>query len=133
MIAVLAQDDRLADLQSLLDAVPLAVLLLDRTIAVRLVNAEAADLLKGRAELRIVGPTMHVRRKDELLGFEEAIRSIFASGNNASFTFFSRAGVAELTVDMRLAKAVDLVLAVVSLVTPGIKLLTVPTMPADVA
>ena len=128
MIAFFDQDGRLAELKAVLDALPLAVILFDRTGAVRLVNAPAEDLLKDRAEIRIVGPTVRVRRSDENIGFAEAIRSVFATGNNTSYTFFSRAGVAELTVEMRLAEKVDLVLGVVSLVTRDIKAVTISAM-----
>ncbi len=128
VIAFFDQDGRLAELKAVLDALPLAVILLDRTVAVRLVNAPAENLLKHRAELRIVGPTLQVRRSDENIGFEETIRSVFTTGNSASYTFFSRAGVAELTIDMRLAEKVDLVLGVVTVVTRDIKLVTVSAL-----
>ena len=118
MLPIFDQDNRLDDMKALLDVLPLGVILLDRTVSVRLVNTVAATILKSRAELRVAGPTIKVRRTDERVGFTEAVRSVFTTGTAGSFAFCSRTGLPEVVIDLRLVRSVDLVIAVIQTVHP---------------
>ncbi len=106
-------------LRSMLDVLPIAVLLLDQNGAVRLMNAEAAQLLRERPEIELASSRIVARRAEEQAAFEATLAKVFATGREAVFAFRNREGVAEFAFGMQWVAALSAVLAIITAVRSG--------------
>ena len=106
-------------LRAILDLLPTAVLLLDQNGAVRLMNAEAAQLLRERPEIEIASSRIVARRAEEQAAFEATLVKVFATGREAVFAFRNREGVAEFAFSMHPVAALGAVLAIITAVRSG--------------
>ena len=108
-----------AAFRALLDLLPIAVVLLGRDAHVRLLNAEAAQLLRDRPELHMAGSRIVARRAEEQAEFEAAVAKVFVTGRDTVFAFRTREGVAEFAIDMHPFPAAGGVLAILTPVRSG--------------